>query len=147
MYIRILAATVAGGVAMFVLGFLIYGLALDSYLKANMIHYAGLIKEPMPDMVPLVVANLAWAWLLAFVFDYWAGIRTFVSGLKAGAIIMFPLSLGIDLQFLAFMNLWSGGPVPLIVDVVATTVMGALTGGVIGLVLGLMNKQPAPATE
>lgn len=140
MLIRVLAATVAGGIAFFALGFLIYGMVLDPYFKANMIVYAGLMKEPMPDFVPLVAANLANAFLIAFIFDKWASIKTFVGGMKGGAIIMFLIAVTIDLQFLAFMNLWKGGFMPIVVDMVAATVMGAIVGGVIGAVLGLMNK-------
>ena len=142
MLIRVLAATVAGGIAIFVLGFLIYGLLLDPYMKANMVQYAGLVKDP-PGWAALVGANLANALMLAFVFDYWAGIRTFVGGVKGGAIIMFLIALTLDLQFLAFMNLWKGDPLPIVVDILGATVLGALAGGVIGLVLGLMNKNSA----
>lgn len=140
MLVRVLAATVAGGIAMFGLGFVIYGLLLDPYLKANMVQYAGLIKEPIPDMVLLVAANMVNALLFAFVFDKWASIRTFVGGLKGGAIIGFLMAATMDLNFYAFMNLWKG-PIPVIVDVLAATVLTALAGGVIGAVLGLMNKE------
>ncbi|CAN5849570.1 hypothetical protein BH20ACI4_BH20ACI4_32620 [soil metagenome] len=140
MIIRVLAATVAGGIAFFFLGWLIFGLLLAEFMKAHTINYPGLLKEPMPDMIPLALANLAWAWLIAFIFDYWAGIKTFVGGLKGGALIMFPIILGIDLQFMAFMNLYQGFT-PLIVDVIASTVLGAIAGGVIGLILGLVGKK------
>lgn len=147
MLVRVLAATVAGGIAFFVLGFLIYGLLLDPYMKANMIQYPGLMKEPMPDWAPLVASNLVNALLFAFVFDYWAGIRSFVGGLKGGAILMFLTAVTLDLQFMAFMNMWKGGPLPVIVDIIGATVLGALAGGVIGAVLGLMNKNAGPAAE
>jgi hypothetical protein len=140
MWVRIIAATVAGGIVMFFLGFLFYGVLLFDFMKSHTVEYAGLMKEPMPDMVPLVLSNISWAFLLAFVLDYWARIRTFVSGLKAGAIIMFALALGLDLQMMGVMNLFRDAS-PLIVDVVVATVIGALTGGVIGLVLGLMDRQ------
>jgi hypothetical protein len=140
MWVRILAATVVGGIVMFLLGWLIYGVLLFSFLKSHSIEYAGLMKEPMPDMVPLALGNLVWGFLFAFIIDYWARIRTFASGLKAGAIIMFPLSLGLDLQFMGMMNMYRDAS-PIIVDVIAATVLGAITGGVIGLVLGLMDKQ------
>lgn len=142
MLIRVLAATVAGGIAIFVLGFLIYGLLLDPYMKANMIVYAGLMKDP-PEWWALVASNFASALLFAFIFDYWAGIKTLVGGLKGGAIIMFLIAVTLDLQFLAFMNLWKGGFLPIIVDIFAATVLGSLAGGVIGAVLGMMNKNPA----
>ena len=110
------------------------------YMHSNMIVYAGLMKEPMPDFVYLVIANLVSAFMFAFVFDQWAGIKTFVGGLKGGAILMFFIAVTLDLQFLAFMNLWKGGFVPIVVDVIAATVLGAIVGGVIGQVLGMMNK-------
>jgi hypothetical protein len=147
MLVRVLAATIAGGIAFFALGFVIYGLLLDPYMKANMIIYPGLMKEPMPDMVALVAANLVNAFLFAFVFDYWASIRTFAGGLKGGAILMFLISVTLDLQFLAFMNIWKGGPVPIIVDIIGATLLGALAGGVIGLVLGLMKKGPEASAD
>lgn len=141
MNIRILVATLAGAIVFFFGGWLIFGLLLANYMKANTVQYAGLMKEPMPDMIPLALANLALAWLFAFVFDYWAGIRTFVSGLKGGALITLPVVLWIDLQFLAFMNLYTG-IAPLVIDVIAATVLGAIAGGVIGLVLGKLSDKP-----
>ena len=141
MNVRVLVAALAGAVAMFLLGWLIFGVVLMSYMKAHTVEYAGLLKDP-PDMIPLFLANLAWAWLIAFVFDSWAGIKSFGAGLKGGALIMLPLIIGIDLQFWSFMNLYKGFA-PLVVDVVAGTVMGALTGGVIALVIGMFARRQA----
>jgi len=138
MVARVVAATFAGGVVMFVLGFLIYGIALDAFMKANMVQYTGLIKET-PDFILLGVANLTYAFLLAFIADYWARVRTFAGGAKLGAIVAFLFALTLDLMFMAFMNLYSGFLV-VIVDIIASTVMGAIAGGVIGLVLGKMDN-------
>jgi len=142
MITRVLLAALAGAITSFVLGYLIFGVLLDSYMKANVNQYAGMVKNP-PNFMMLIAANLVFAWLLAFVGDYWARIRNFVSGLKLGALITFPLALWSDLQFEAFMDLYKGG-VPIIVDVLAATALGAIVGGVIGLVLGIIDKkQPA----
>lgn len=141
MNIRVLAATLAGGLTMTVLGWLIFGMLLMNYMKANMIQYAGLMKDP-PDWLPLLIFNLAFAWLFAFVFDYWAGIRTFSGGLKGGALIMLPLVIGIDFQYMAFMNLHNSYA-PVVVDIVAATLMGALSGGVIGWALGKLSNAAA----
>ncbi len=140
MFIRILAGAVAGGIVFFFLGWLIFGVLLMEFMKAHTINYPGLMKEPMPDMIPLALANLAWAWLIAFIFEYWAGIRTFVAGLKGGALIIFPLVLGLDLLYMAFMNLYQGFT-PLIADVIGSTVIGAIAGGVIGWTLGMVGKK------
>ena len=57
MLTRLLAATVAGGIAFFFFGFLIYGLLLDpTVMKPNTSEYAGLMKET-PTWIPLVLAN------------------------------------------------------------------------------------------
>lgn len=139
MVTRILAATVAGGIAFFILGFVIYGLLLDPMvMKPNMNTFAGLTKDP-PDWIPLILANFANALLLAFIFDKWAAIRTFVGGAKGGAIVMFLIALTIQLFFAAFMNL-SKNYIPAAADIIGSTVLGAIGGGVIGQVLGMMNK-------
>ena len=53
MLVRVLAASIAGGIAFFILGFVIYGLILDPMvMKPNMIEYPGLMKDP-PVWVPL----------------------------------------------------------------------------------------------
>ena len=142
MLTRLLAATVAGGITFFLLGFLIYGLILEqSVMKPNMNTYPGLMNE-MPVWAPLVLANLVSALLLSYIFDQWAGIRTFAGGIKGGAIVWFLIALSFQLMFLAFMNLHKNY-IPVVADVIGSTVMGAIGGGVIGQVLGMMNKQAA----
>lgn len=70
-----MAASVAGGIAFFFLGFLIYGLVLDkAVMKPNTIEYAGLMKET-PIWIPLVLANIVSAFMLVYIFEKWAGSR------------------------------------------------------------------------
>ena len=142
MLTRLLAAAVAGGIAFFVLGFLIYGLLLEnSVMKPNMNTYPGLMNET-PVWVPLILANFVSALLLAYIFEKWAGIRTFAGGAQGGAIVWFLIALSFQLMFLAFMNLHKNY-IPVVADIIGSTVMGAIGGGVIGLVLGMLNKSPA----
>ena len=145
MLARVLAATVAGGVTYFLLGFLIWGLFLEEAMKPNMNVYPGLMNE-VPVWAPLIIANLVTAFLFAYILDNWAQVRTFAAGAKAGAIIAFLQALSFQLMFMAFMNLHKNY-MPPVVDVLVSTVMGAITGGVIGLVLGMMNKGNAAASE
>ena len=146
MVARILAATVAGGVAFFILGFVIYGLILDPMvMKPNMNTYPGLMIDP-PVWVPLVLANMVSALLLAYIFEKWAGIRTFMGGLQGGAVVFFLIALSFQLMFAAFMNL-AKNYTPAIADVLGSTVMGALGGGVIGAVLGMMSKGSATSGD
>lgn len=48
---RVSAATLAGAITMFLLGFLVFGLLLANYFKEQTITYDKLMKDP-PDMIP-----------------------------------------------------------------------------------------------
>ena len=92
--------------------------------------FPGLMNEE-PVWLPLILANVVSALLLAFIFEKWASIRTFVGGMKGGVIVLFLISLNFQLMFLAFMNL-SKNYIPNVADVIGSTVMVAISGGVIG---------------
>ena len=143
MFVRILAAAIAGSIIFFCMGFVIYGLLLDSLMKGYMVQYPGLMKDP-PAMVVLFLWNFVMALFFTLVFDKWAGIRSFAGGLVGGAFMMFFIELATDLSYMAFMNLMNSF-VAVVIDVAGATVLGAVAGGVIGAVLGLMNKEPAAA--
>ena len=145
MNIRALLATVAGAITVFVLGYLIFGLLTAPYVKEVAIQYAGLRKEP-PDFTLLILKNIVQALLLVFIFEYLAGIRTFLGGLKNGAIVMLLVTLSGNLNLLSIMNLNTGVRAE-ILDVLGETVRFAIGGGVIGGVLGLMNGRAETAGE
>ncbi|HUF05622.1 MAG TPA: hypothetical protein VMM38_15790 [Aridibacter sp.] len=138
MIVRFIVSAVAGGIVIFILGYLIYGLALHSWILANTAQYPGLLINP-PSMVPLAISNIVWAGLIAFVADNWAKARDFASGMKVGGIVMFFSAMAINLGYIAFMNIFLSVLVP-VVDVAAVTFMGVVSGGVIGFILGKMNK-------
>lgn len=142
MFVRVLVAGIVGAIAMFILGFLIWGLALHSYFDSTMNETAKSVMLTEPKIVPLAVAQVVFGLLFAYIFDKWASISTFVGGAIGGATLMFALSLGWDLQMSAFFkDMHVGNPyMPLVVDVIAATVFGALSGGVIGQVIGMMKK-------
>ena len=139
MNIRVLAATVAGGIVMCLVGWLLFGIIFMSYFQANTYQYAGLEKNP-PDWIPLILFNLAFAWLIAFVFDFWATIKTFVGGIKGGVLIMTPIGIALVLQQVAFINVYKSY-LAMLLNIIIVVVIGAVAGGVIGLVLGMMHKK------
>ena len=135
---RVLLATVVGAVAIFLLGYLFFGILLVSFTTAGEIPYAGLRKVP-PDMLLLVLKNIVQAFLLVYIFEYLAGVRTFLGGVTAGAAIMFLITLSQNLSLLSIMNLHTGYT-PNLLDIVGETVRAALGGGVIGAILGYGHK-------
>ncbi|MCK9400224.1 MAG: hypothetical protein M0Q51_09585 [Bacteroidales bacterium] len=134
---RAILAGIAGGIFAFLLGWLIFGMFLMDFYTANTTEYVGLMKET-PNIVLILLSNLVWGLLFAFVFDTWAGFRTIGRGIVGGIILGLPIMLSFDLYFMAFMNLYSGTLI--IVDVLANTIMAALMGGLIGFILGLKKK-------
>lgn len=139
MNIRVLAATVAGGITMTLLGWLLFGMLLANYFKNNTHNYPNLEKIP-PDWIPLILFHLAFAWLTAFVFDYWATIKTFLGGIRGGFLIALPIAVGVTLQQVAFVNVYRNY-FAMLVNIVIATIIGTIGGGVTGLVLGAMDKK------
>ena len=143
MSVKTIVAAVAGGAVFFLLGFLIYGLALNQTMQSMTVQYSGLFKLE-PNFIAIALFTLAWGGLLAMIFDYWADIRTFAGGAIAGAIIMFLISFAHEMQTKAFMAL-TIGYTPVIINVLVTAFMGAVAGGIVGSVLGVLTKKPDTA--
>lgn len=130
---KILLGGLAGGVVFFILGYVFYGLLLMDFFTANSGDLGKLMKET-PTWWALILGNIFWGLLLAVIFGRWAGVSTFVGGLKAGAIIGVLAALSFDLTQFSTMNGMSLTGV--IVDVLVATAMTAIAGGVVGMVLG-----------
>lgn len=129
--------TLAGGVAFFLLGWLLYGMLFMNFFEANAGSATGVNKESM-NMIALFLGNLAMAALFTLIFLRWANISTFVGGLKGGALIGLLVALGLDLTMFGTTNLMTLNG--MVMDVVVYTVMSAVAGGVIGWLLGMGKK-------
>jgi hypothetical protein len=131
---KILLAALAGTVVFFLLGWLVWGMLLRDFMAANYVS-SGILKADA-DMIwwAMILGNFAAAFLLAFIFDFWATISTFVSGAKAGALILGLIAVSMNLIWYASANIMTLNGT--IVDIIASTVVGAIVGGVVGLVLG-----------
>lgn len=141
---RVVVAAVAGAIALSLLEALTYGLLLPEFIDANRVQYVGLVKD-QPDLIPYLLFNLVWSSLLAFIFDKWAGIRTFGPGSSAGAMIMVAVVLGINCGYLAFFNLLKNPVIVISVKLIAMAITGAIVGGLIAVILGKMRPQAASA--
>jgi len=138
---KFLMGTIVGGISYFILGFLIYGLALESTMAS---YSNSACMRPMEQMVwwAMIVGNLGLAALLTYVFLRAGNVTSFGSGLQTGGVVAFLLSLSIDLMMYStstMMNDMMG----IVVDVIAATIMGAVVGGIIGITLGMGSKPAA----
>lgn len=125
---KTLVGGLIGAVVAFLLGWAVYGMLLMDYFSSNMTHYEGLMKAE-PVLWLIFLGGLSWTLLTSYVINA-SGIKTVAKGAVCGAILYALMSLGIDLMFYGQMNLMNMSII--CVDVLASIVMGAAVGAVIG---------------
>ncbi len=134
---KFLMGTLAGGFAFFFIGYAIYGVALESFFTA---HIAACAGRPMEEMNwgALILGNVSSGALLAYIFLNWAKVSSFGAGATAGATIGFFIALSMNMVRFATSNMidLTGA----LGDVGAYTVLSAISGGIIGVVLGMGKK-------
>lgn len=132
---RVLLAAIVGAVAHFLLGWVIYGMALMSFMNAQMTPAGAAVMRAEPIIWGYAVGSLAWAFLLAWIFSRYTTITTFNGGMMAGAVIGLLTALSVDMNMYAGMNAWTG-MTGLFVDLLANAVISGIVGGVVGMMLG-----------
>jgi hypothetical protein len=126
---KILVSALMGGVAYFLLGWLVYGILLASiFTPAEAIQ-----KNPM-EVWAMIVGSLAYGVLIAIIYGRWANISTFVTGAKAGAVLGALSAVWIDFSMFAMYNFTDLQTS--LIDVVVHAAISAITGGIIGWWLG-----------
>jgi uncharacterized membrane protein len=134
---KMLLAALGGTVANFLLGWLVYGILLMDFYQANTIQYEGLMYE-MPNLFLVFLSNFTMAFLFAYIYQVWAGIKSFGKGFTTGLLLGFLIMFTFDLYFVAGMNLMSTTLV--IVDILVSTIMTGIMAGVVAWILGTGNK-------
>ena len=124
--------TAVGAVTYFVAGFLIYGLALNTYMASNMM--SGMMKDP-PDWVHLVLGQIASGALMTVAIGVWAKTGGAAAGLRIGVQLGLLMILGFDLTMFATSHVMNNFTV-VAVDVLAGTAMSAIAGAAVGAALG-----------
>ena len=134
----LLLATLGGAVTTFILGYLLYGMALNGFFQGNMGSATGVMIEPenmsAGHMFHIFLGNAAMALLIALIFGRWANISTFATGMKAGAVILALVAAYFNLISLGTANIMT--PTSAIVDLLVSAVLGAVGGGVVAMILG-----------
>lgn len=130
---KVFIGGLVAGVAMFFLGWLIYGILLSSLMGENC--NSGNAR-PMDQMVwwALIVSNLVWGLLLAIIID-WTSNTSITSGFKVGAVLGLLTALGFDLSMYAMTTMYSNLNI-IFVDALAYSAMFAITGVVTAFVMG-----------
>jgi len=127
---------ITGGVLFFLLGWVIYGILLMNFMTAHP-GAAGNIGRPEPDFLYLIIGNLAMGFLMAYIFIK-ANVNSLVSGFITAAVIGLLMAVGYDCM--AYATSTAISKTGMAVDVAAATAMSAITGAVVGAVLGMGKK-------
>ncbi len=130
-------ATLVGTVVNFLTGWLLFGILLKSTYAGGYTAEAMAVTKSseQENLMFYALGSLAFALLLAYIYERWAGIRTFVTGATAGAIIWMLVAIQIDSNFLASTN-WFANNYLVLLDIIGYGIIGAITGGVVGWMLG-----------
>ena len=128
-------AGVAGGILAFVLGWLVYGIALNSVFD-SMAGSATGVERAEDEMcyLALFFGHIAWGFLFAVIFGRWANISTFATGAKAGALLGFLIAATYDLIGYGTSNLSSFTGV--LLNIAVMVVLSAIIGGFVAWLLG-----------
>ena len=125
---RFLTATVIGGVTLFAVGFLVYGLALANAYPATV------IDREVPLWLWLVLTQFAWAAMLSVIIGRSPGGSSPGDGFKIAAVVGFLISLARGMGFYSMTTL----PVSVMsyVDPFVSAIVFGIGGAAIGWSLG-----------
>lgn len=131
MNLKLLIGGVLGGLVLFGLGFLVYGVIMaDSMSGMPCMKTEETMSIPM-----IIVGNLLSGFLLAYIYSRWANISTFGGGAMAAAVIGLLMYGSFDCLMYGTTTMFTNVS-GILMDVVMGTVMFAIAGGVIGWWMG-----------
>ncbi len=130
---RIVIGTLAGGITMFFVGWLIWDLIFADFFAANAGSATGVAREPMLFWA-IVLGTFSLAALVTLAVESQAGTSTILDGFKIGAIVGFLVWFGVDFIYYGYINL--SNLTATIVDPLLEIVRTGIGGAVIAAVLG-----------
>jgi len=130
---KILRGTVFGGIAYFLLGWLVWGILLMDFYSASMNQCANRTDGQMVWWA-IILSNLVMALLLTLIL-HWAKAKTILDGLKFGALfgLLYGSALAFSFWSMSTMYLTAGA---MVTDIVVTVAVMAVIGLVIVLTWG-----------
>ena len=134
---KVLVGGLIGGVVFFLLGWLVYGIALRDMMTENTMQGLNRADEEM-QWAFLVIGHLAFGFLMAYLLDK-ANSHSFASGATIGAVTGFLFALAFNFILYATSNYFTT-MTGVFVDIIVSAVIVAITGGVIGWWYGRGRK-------
>lgn len=128
-------ATLAGTVAMFLLGYVIWGIATVDFFESHAL--ANVMKDP-PDLLYIALGNLIGTFALSSLYGKWArGVHSASEGFQFGAWIGLFVGLGMGLLWFGTAELMD------LTGYLVEAILDILFYGVIGVIIALVYKATA----
>ena len=135
---KFLIGGLVGGIVYFMLGYLFYGILFADFFHNHAGTATG-VERAMDQFVwwALILGNILSGCLLSYVFIK-SKVNSFGPGLITGGAIGLLTSSAYDFVMYGTTNL--GTTTGLVGDIAVYTVMSAITGAIVGMVLGFIGK-------
>jgi len=129
---KFLVGGIIGGIANFLLGWLVWGTLLMSFMQGHTTTPGKAVMRTDETMIwwALIGANLLLGFLISYILNK-AGAMSAGAGAAIGAVVGLLMSASIDFFNYAFMDL-SDSMITIVVDVLASIVVTAIVGAIIG---------------
>jgi hypothetical protein len=136
---KFLVSGIISGVVSFFAGYLIYGLLLADFF-AKQAGPAGNVMRQPTDMIwwAMIAGSLGYGLMLSYIFNKWTDIKSLGAGFGPGLIIGFFMTAGFDLMMYGSTTLST--ITGTCADIVCGSIMGGITGAVVGLANGFGKK-------
>ena len=132
-------ATLAGTLAMFILGYVIWGIATVSFFEGHTLMSGAMKGEDELNLGLIFVANLASVLAMSTLYGKWAGgHHSAGGGLHFGAWIGIFVGIGSGLLMYATTNLMDG------TGYAVEAVLDIVFYAIIGMIIALVYKATAP---
>lgn len=138
---KFLIGGIVGGIAYFLLGWVIYGMILKAPMEEAMVPGAkALSRGEGMIMWAMILGNMSMGFLMSYVLNR-AGVMNAMSGLTFGLVVGLLSSLGMNFIWYSQMDMISMNG--MFMDIGASTVMTGIVGLIIGAVNGMGNNAKA----
>ena len=127
---RFAIGTLVGGLILFFLGYLIFGVVFDDFFAANAGTATGVPKMPI-DFVSLAIGQLASAAALTLILG-WANVSSVGQAARVSALVGLLFFFGVDLTMFATSN--TQNLKAAVVDPILAAVLFGVAGAAIGAV-------------
>ena len=135
---KLLMGGIVAGILFFLLGWLLYGNLLANFFATHPGTATGVNRDQKDiQFLYLAIGNLSLGFLMAYIFVK-SNVNSIASGLVTGGIVGLLLSVGFECVMYATTNIASKKAV--LADVCTMTVMWAITGAIVGAVMGMGKK-------